>query len=123
VSLFGLGNVASSFGTKLNYYEQFTAGGSGQLSAFRYQEFHANTLVSGGGGLIVHGPSIRSVHPGFTAWYEAARLDLGSQGWQTPQSTSTGIFLSTPLGAAGLAVSFDAAGKARVRLSLGTLGQ
>jgi len=125
VSVFGIGNVASSFGTKLNYYEQFTAGGSGQLSAFRYQEFHANTLVSGGGGVIIRGPEISSLstYPGVALWYEAGRLDLGSHGWQTAQSASTGVFFSTPLGTAGVAVSFDAAGKARCRLSLGSVGQ
>ena len=125
VSAFGLGNVASSFGRKLNYYEQFTAGGPSQLSAFRYQEFHANTIVGAGGGLMVRGPGVRSlsVYPGLALWYEAARLDLGSRGWQTPQSVSTGLFFTTPLGAAGVAVSFDGAGKARFRLSLGALGQ
>ena len=124
VSGFALGNVASSFGNKLNLFEQFTAGGAGQLSAFRYQEFHANTLFTGGGGLIIHGPSVRSlsVYPGLAVWYEAGRLDLGSLGWATHQSTSTGIFFPTPIGAAGLGVSFDESGRARFRLSLGSLG-
>ena len=125
VSAFGLGNVASSLGAKLNYYEQFTAGGPSQLSAFRYQEFHANTLVIGGGGVIIRGPELSSlsIQPGVAAWYEAGRLDLRSLGWQTAQSASTGVFFSTPLGTAEVAVSFDAAGKARFRLSLGGVGQ
>lgn len=125
MSVFTLGTAASSFGTKLNYFEQFTAGGSGQLSAFRYQEFHANSMVTGGGGVILHGPSVSylSVYPGLAVWYEAGRLDLGSRGWETHQSTSAGVFFSTPLGTAGLGVSFDESGKARLRLSLGSLGQ
>ena len=36
VSWVGTGQVATSFGKKLNSYEQFTAGGAGQLSAFRH---------------------------------------------------------------------------------------
>lgn len=123
VTLFGISQLGSSFGTKLNLYEQFTSGGQNQLSAFRYQEFHTNTMLTGGGGLIIHGPSVHtfSLNPALAMWYEAGRLDLGSQGWQTHQSTSTGIFLPTPLGAAGIAVSFDEGGKARFRLMLGSL--
>lgn len=59
VTLFGMNQDESSFGRKLDSFEQFTAGGEGQLSAFRYQEFHANTLVTGGTGAIIHGPRCR----------------------------------------------------------------
>jgi NTE family protein len=123
LSLFGINQIESSFGAKLNFYEQFTAGGQNQLSAFRYQEFHANTVLTGGGGLILRGPSFPSVslYPALAIWYEAGRLDLGSLGWQTHQSTSTGIFIPTRVGAAGIAVSFDESGKARFRLMLGRL--
>ncbi len=125
VSVFGMGNVATSLGTKLNFYEQFTAGGFGQLSAFRYQEFHANTTVGAGGGVVIRAPELPglSLYPRLAVWYEAARLDLGGRGWQTAQSASTGAFFPTPLGVAGVAVSFDAAGKARFRLSLGRIGR
>jgi NTE family protein len=125
VSLFGVSSYGSSFGEKLNFYEQFTAGGAGQLTAFRYQEFHTNTMVTGGAGVLVRGPSLRSLsfYPSFVAWYEAGRLDLGSQGWQTHQSTSSGIFFPTPLGAVGFAISFDEKGKARFRVNLGSLGR
>jgi NTE family protein len=123
LSFFGISQEGTSFGRKLDYFEQFTGGGEGQLGAFRYQEFHANTLVTGGAGIILHGftfPRL-SVNPSLAFWYEAGRFDLGSQGWQTHQSTSTGILFPTPLGAAGVSLSFDEAGKARFRLMLGKL--
>lgn len=118
-------NYGSSFGAKLNFYEQFTAGGAGQLTAFRYQQFHANSLVTGGSGLIVRGPDIRSVslRPSLGVWYEIGRIDLGSKGWQTHQSTSSGIFFPSPFGVLGAAVSFDEDGKARFRVNLGALGR
>jgi hypothetical protein len=123
VTAFGLSQQETSFGKKLDSYEQFTAGGEGQLSAFRYQEFHANTLVTAGAGAIFRGPDLRRifVHPGFAAWYEAGRFDQGSQGWHTHQSTSAGIFIPTPIGAIGLSLSFDESGIARCRLLLGRL--
>ena len=125
LSLFGLGTAGTSFGTKLNYYEQFAVGGVSQLSAFRYQEFHANSAVTAGGGVIIHGQSVRSLslYPGLALWYEAGRMDLGSRGWQTRQSTSAGVFFPTPLGAAAFGLSFNESGKARFRLSLGSLGR
>ena len=122
-SLFGMSQQDTSFGRKLDYFEQFTAGGEGQLSAFRYQEFHANTLVTTGAGATFHGSTVPrlSVYPGFAAWYEAGRFDQGSQNWQTHQSTSAGIFFPTPIGALGLMLSFDETGRARWRLMLGSL--
>jgi len=123
VTLFVGNEAATSFGHKLGYYDQFTFGGAHQLSAFRYQELHANTLVAARGGVVLHAPIVRSLgfsfQPALVTWYEAGRFDLGSQGWQTHQSASTGIFVPTPLGAAGLAVSFNEYGKARLRLMLG----
>jgi NTE family protein len=123
LSVFAMSQQDTSFGRKLDYFEQFTAGGEGQLSAFRYQEFHENTSLTGGAGVIVHGPVFQplSIHPGLALWYEAGRFDLGSQGWQTHQSSSTGIFFPTPVGAFGLSVSFDETGHARWRLLLGSL--
>ncbi len=125
VSWVGMGEIASSFGRKLNFYEQFTSGGSGQLGAYRYQEFHANTMALAGGGLVFHAPPVRrlSVYPGIAVLYEAGRFDLGRLGWQTHQSTTTAVFFPTPIGAAGLGVSFNEMGKARFRLSLGALGK
>jgi NTE family protein len=120
-SIFGINNDAASFGRKLDYYEQFTAGGEDKLTAFRYQEFHANSFTTAGAGLTLRGPSVSwlSIHPDLAAWYEAGRFDLGLKGWQTHQSTSTGIFFPTPIGAFGMTLSVDERGKTRLRLVLG----
>ncbi len=119
--IFLLGQSATSFGDKLPFYEQFTAGGFGQLDAWRYQEFRANSLVFGGGGLTYRLPRFARTQwkPTLATWYEAGRFDLGSAGWQTHQSSSLGAFASTPLGVTGLSVSFDERGRARVRFSVG----
>jgi len=122
-SLFGVSQQESSFGRKLDSFEQFTSGGEALLSAYRYQQFHANTLLTAGGGTEFHllAMSRLSMYPALATWYEAGRFDLGSQGWQTHQSTSSALFFPTPIGAFGLTLSFDEAGKARWRLSLGGL--
>ncbi len=121
-TIFAANEVDTSMGRKLDYFEQFTAGGMNQLAAFRYQEFHANALVIGGGGVILRvRPAQHSfLTPRFATWYEAGRLDVGSAGWQTHQSTSAGVFVPTPLGAAGVTVSVDESGKARIRLLIGS---
>ncbi len=121
-SVFALGVADSSFGRKLTFYDQFTLGGLGQLDAYRYQEFHANSALAGGGGLIYRGlnPLNVAFRPLLASWYEGARLDLGSQGWQTHQSTSVGVLMPTPLGLTGLILAFDEKGGVRLRLSLGS---
>jgi NTE family protein len=122
VSIFAMSRQATSFGRNLDYFEQYTAGGQGQISAFRYQEFHANTLATTGGGIILHQRSTqRRLMPNFATWYEAGRFDQGSQGWGTHQSSSAGLFFPTALGALGTTVSFDENGRARWRLLLGSL--
>ena len=122
LTLFAMNQDGTSLGRKLDYFEQFTAGGESLLSAYRYQEFHANTLITAGAGVIFHDPPIRrfSPLPGVAAWYGAGRFDFGSSGWQTHQSTSAGILFRTPLGATVLALSFNEAGKARLRLMIGS---
>ncbi|MGO9437928.1 MAG: patatin-like phospholipase family protein [Terracidiphilus sp.] len=122
VTLFALNNVGTSFGRKLNYYDQFIVGDQTNMAAFRYQEFHANTLVTAGSGVVLHGPPIRhvSAHPGLALWYEAGRFDAGSAGWSTHQSASIGAFFPTQVGATGVELSFDENGKARFRLMLGS---
>ncbi len=122
VSLFALNNIGTSFGRKLNYYDQFIVGDQTNMAAFRYQEFHANTLVTAGSGVVLHGPPIRHVssHPGLALWYEAGRFDAGSAGWSTHQSASIGAFFPTQVGATGIELSFDENGKARFRLMLGS---
>ena len=92
-SLFTLGNIGSGFGRRLSFYDQFTAGGLTHLDAYRYQEFRADSALTAGGGLIYRGTNPRNIafRPFLAAWYEAARLDLSEQGWQTHQSTSVGL--------------------------------
>ena len=122
VTLFANNHVGTSFGRKLNYFDQFIAGDQTNMAAFRYQEFHANTLVTAGSGVILHGRPIRHVssHPGIALWYEAGRFDAGSAGWSTHQSVSIGTFFPTRVGATGFELSFDEDGKARFRLMLGS---
>ena|SRR5208283_2004127 len=78
--------------------------------------------LSGGAGLILRNPSVRRPmrSPGFAAWYEAGRFDAGSAEWQTHQSTSAGVFVPTPLGAAGMTLSVDESGRARFRILIGS---
>jgi hypothetical protein len=122
ITLFALNHTATSFGRKLGYFDQFMAGEQVNMAAFRYQEFHANSLATAGSGLIFHGRAIPhvSAHPGFAVWYEAGGFDMGSRGWTTHQSTSLGVFFPTQVGATGLQLSFDEAGRARFRLMLGS---
>ena len=122
VTLFASHHAGTSFGHKMDYYDQFIAGDQGNMPAFRYQEFHANTLVTAGSGMILHPWRIPHVssHPGLAVWYEAGRFDLGSQGWKTHQSTSIATFFPTQVGATGLELSFDENGRARFRLMLGS---
>ncbi len=119
ISAFILGRGASSFGRKLPYYDQFNAGGLSDLSAFRYQEFHANSLATGGGGAYIAFPGWKDFRPGLAIWDEVGRFDLGSGGWQTHNSANSGIFLPTPLGPAGVVLSFDEYGRARFRFVFG----
>jgi hypothetical protein len=122
ITVFALNRSGTSFGRKMDYYDQFIAGDQGNLPAYRYQEFHADTLVTAGSGVILHPHPIPHVssHPGLALWYEAGRFDLGSQGWKTHQSTSIATFFPTQIGATGLELSFDENGKARFRLMLGS---
>lgn len=121
-TLFASSRQVTSLGRKLDYFEQFTAGGQNQLSAYRYQEFHANTLVTAKAGMIVRDRSARRplLMPGFAGWYEAGRFDMGSLGWQTHQSTSVALFIPTPLGAAGVSLSVNEQAKARLRVVIGS---
>jgi NTE family protein len=122
VTLFASHHAGTSFGHKMDYFDQFIAGDQGNMPAFRYQEFHANTLVTAGSGIILHPWRIPHVssHPGLAVWYEAGRFDLGSEGWKTHQSTSIATFFPTQIGATGLELSFDENGRARFRLMLGS---
>jgi NTE family protein len=122
LTLFALNRAGSSFGRKLDYFDRFIAGNQSNMPAFRYQEFHANTLVTVGSGMILHTRPIPhlSSHPNLAMWYEAGRFDLGSQGWATHKAASIAALFPTQVGATGLELSFDENGKARFRLMLGS---
>jgi hypothetical protein len=122
VTTFALNHVGTSFGRKMDYFDQFIAGDQVYMPAFRYQEFHANTLVTAGSGMLLHPWPIKHVssHPGLAFSYEAGRFDMGSQGWKTHQSSSIATFFPTQVGATALELSFDENGKARFRLMLGS---
>jgi NTE family protein len=122
LTFFALSHTGTGFGNKLDYYDQFVAGDLGNMAAFRYQDFHADTVVTGGSGLILYGPKVPRIssHPGIALWYEGGRFDNGFQGWTTHHSASAGAFFHTPVGAVGLQLSFDEDGKARLRLMLGS---
>lgn len=122
VSAFTFGTVDSSFGRRLSFYDQFTAGGLTNLDAYRYQELRANSILALGAGVIYRGlnPADSAFRPILAGWYETARLDLGSVGWQTRRSTSVGAFIPTPIGKVGIIVSVTENGRARFRLSLGS---
>ncbi len=121
VSGFVRAQADSSFGKSLGFFDRFTLGGDRNLDAYRYQEFHANTLLDAGTGIILRGPAIKSLstNVNLAVWHEGARLDLGLAGWQTHQSTATALFFPSPVGALGFAVAFNEDGKARFRLSVG----
>jgi len=120
-SLFVASEQASTIGKEVSFYDQFTYGGIDQLEAYRYQEFHANTLFSARGGAFFRPWKARlwSMEPQLAGWYEVARLDLGISGWQTHQSTSVGAFVASPIGTLRVALSFSERGKVRPRLSIG----
>jgi NTE family protein len=114
-----LGRGATSFGRDLPYYDQFTAGGLADLSAYAYQQFHANTLATAGGGMYFALPKVKDFRTMLAVWDDVGRFDLGAQGWQTHNSANAGLFLPTPLGPAGIVVSFTEDGKARFRFVFG----
>jgi outer membrane protein assembly factor BamA len=122
VSLLTFGSVASAFGRKLAFYDQFPLGGLTRLDAYRHQEFRGNSTLVFGAGLIYRGinPKSAAFRPFLAAWHQVARLDLSQKGWQTRQSTSAGVFTPTPVGMTGLILSVDERGNPRFRLSLGS---
>jgi NTE family protein len=116
------GRADSSMGTKVSFYDQFTAGGFNQLDAYRYQEIRGDTLLMLGGGFLYRGlnPDYALLRPLFGVWYDAASIDWKTDTSDFKQSASVGLFSPTPLGLIGVAVSFDMNGSARFRLSLGS---
>jgi len=122
VSIFARGSGGSGFGRNLGFFDRFTLGGQSTLDAYRYQEFHTNSFGAAGAGLMLRGPAIKSLSTSANLgiWHDVGRLDLGSLGWETHQSSAVGIFFPTPVGALGATVAFKEDGRARFRLSLGS---
>ena len=118
---FVVANADSSFGRKLDYYEQYTAGGFASLDAYRVQEFHANTLGDLGGGVYLPVPGVKlgSWKPIVALSHAVGRFDLGSHGWQTHQSSSIGLFGSSPLAPVGVVLSVSEDGRLRFRFVFG----
>jgi NTE family protein len=121
-SLFAMAQADSSLGRKLTFYDQYSAGGLGQLDGYRYQELRADTLLAAGGGALYRGANPREemLLPIFGVWYEAARLKAADQASHFRQSAAAGIFTPTPLGLVGLSFSIDMKGSARFRFSIGS---
>jgi hypothetical protein len=92
--------AASSFGVPLNYFDLFPLGGTTDLRAFRYEQFHATSYVS---GTLAYRKSIGAFRfigqtPQLGAWYGVAGLVQPLQMWQSAQSGSLGVLLNSPLG-------------------------
>jgi len=119
---FAVGRADTSFGKKLGFYDQFTAGGLNQLDAYRFQEIRGNTLLMAGGGLLYRGmnPNTAQFRPIFGTWYQAASIDWRTSNSNFKDSASVGVFAPTPLGIIGLTFSSDLSGSTRFRLSLGS---
>jgi NTE family protein len=121
-SAFAVGRADTSMGSKLGFYDQFTAGGLNQLDAYRFQEIRGDTILMAGGGLLFRGlnPNQAQLRPIFGAWYQAASIDWRTSNSNFKDSASVGVFTPTPLGIAGLTFSSDLNGSTRFRLSLGS---
>jgi NTE family protein len=122
LSLFVTGRVDTSMGRRLTFYDQYTAGGLGQLDAYRYQEIRGDSLLIGGLGFIYRGmnPKNASFRPIWGAWYNAAAVDPRTTNSYSKQSATAAVFTPTPLGLVGLSVGMDLKGSVRWRLSIGS---
>jgi NTE family protein len=114
-------NAASSFGAALNYFDLFPLGGSADLRAFRYEQFHATSYALGalayrkpfGGFKILGRP------PQFGMWYGVAGLVQPLQTWQSAQSGSLGLLLNSPLGVVTFAVGQTSDHQTRAWINVG----
>ena len=122
ISLFALGQTDTSLGRKLGFYDQFTAGGLGQLDAYRYQEIRGDTVLTAGGGFLYRGFNPRDAvfRPILGSWYQAASIDTWTVNSHVRESATVGIFTPTPAGIASLTFSTDLNGSTRWRFSLGS---
>jgi NTE family protein len=114
-------NVASSFGVALNYFDLFPLGGEGDLRAFRYQQFHANSYAL---GELAYRKPIRELKlfgqsPQIGGWYDAAGLTQPRQSWQSEQSGSLGVLFDSPLGVLTFAIGYTSDGQTRAWIRIG----
>jgi NTE family protein len=114
-------DAASSFGTALNYFDLFPLGGSSDLHAFRYEQFHALSYALG--SLAYRRPLSRfkvfGQHPQLGAWYGVAGLIQPLQTWQSAQSGSLGLLLKSPLGVVTLAIGQTGDHQTRAWINVG----
>jgi NTE family protein len=122
LSLFAMGRADTSMGRKLGFYDQFTAGGLGELDAYRYQEVRGDSLLMAGGGFLYRGlnPQDSAFRPILGSWYQAASVDPWTSTSQLKQSAAVAVLTPTPLGILTLTFSTDLKGTTRWRVSLGS---
>jgi hypothetical protein len=116
------GQMNTSMGRELTFYDQFTTGGLNQLNAYRYQEFRADTILEAGLGLLYRGanPNNAAFRPLLGCLYEAASVNSHNSDVLLRQSATLGVYTPTPLGLVALTWSVDLKGSTRFRLSIGS---
>jgi outer membrane protein assembly factor BamA len=112
--------AASSFGVALNYFDLFPLGGSTDLRAFRYQQFHASSYAFGSLAYRrAFDLKLFGQRPQFGAWYDVAGLTQPLQTWQSAQSCSLGVLFSSPLGVVTFAVGRTGDHQTRAWINVG----
>jgi len=114
-------NAASSFGTKLNYFDLFPVGGPGDLRAFRFQQFHTTDYAAGELAYRRHFSSFKlfGSSPQLGAWYDLAGVNQPLQRWQIEQSGSVGVLMNSPFGVITFAVGRTSDGQTRGWINVG----
>jgi hypothetical protein len=113
--------AASSFGTRLNYFDLFPLGGSSDLRAFRFEQFHAASYAMGEVAYRrpLSGIKLLGQLPQWSAWYDLAGLTQPMQSWQSAQSGSLGVLFNSPLGVITFAVGRTGDGQTRGSIHVG----
>jgi hypothetical protein len=114
-------NAASSFGTRLNYFDLFPVGGPGDLRAFRFQQFHATDYATGELAYRRHFSNFKlfGSSPQLGAWYDLAGVSQPLQRWQSEQSGSVGVLMNSPFGVITFAVGRTSDGQTRGWINVG----
>jgi NTE family protein len=114
-------NAASSFGTRLNYFDLFPLGGSADLRGFRFEQFHTTSyaLASLAYRHSFSGFRLFGQRPQLGAWYDAAGVEQPLQSWQSAQSGSLGVLLDSPLGVITFAIARTSDGQTRAWIHVG----